>query len=175
MIDEQQVMLKVGEIGPNGVQLLSVDGTQAILRVDGQTQAFSLSSYPINGLSHQKSVKISRNENGHYFVKATVNGHSASMMVDTGATVVGMNSHHANELGVDYQSGKIVAISTASGQTQGFLVTLKALSVGGLTVKNVKAVINEGDFPKVILLGMSFLRHVRMRDNGDTLYLEAKY
>ncbi|GAA4651706.1 TIGR02281 family clan AA aspartic protease [Kistimonas scapharcae] len=177
IIEGRQVMLKVGNTGPGGVKLLSVDGSRAVLQVNGQAREFPLSRQISNGYkeSSNKTIKIFRDNDGHYYVKALVNGRLADMVVDTGATAVGMSSKHANALGVEYKNGEPIAISTASGQVRGFLVQLKSVSIDGLTVRNVDAAIHEGDFPSIILLGMSFLRKVKMRDEGDVLYLEAKY
>lgn len=177
VVDGRQMMLKVGRTAPGGVKLLSTNGTRAVLRVDGQVREFSLSRQQISG-GYKKTDKVARlprNEDGHYYVKALVNGRPAKMVIDTGASAIGMSALHAKELGIEYKNGKPIRISTAGGKVDGFLVQLKSVSIGGLTVRNVSAAIHEGNFPRVILLGMSFLRKVKMRDENNVLYLEAKY
>ena len=47
--------------------------------------------------------------------------------------------------------------------------------MGGITAHNVQAAVIEGDYPIDVLLGMSYLRHVRMRENAGVLLLERKY
>ncbi len=54
-------------------------------------------------------------------------------------------------------------------------VILSTVQVGGIKVNNVKAAVLTGDFPKDILLGMSFLRNVEISENRGVLQLTGKY
>jgi aspartyl protease family protein len=54
-------------------------------------------------------------------------------------------------------------------------VILSSVQIGGIKVNNVKAAVLKGDFPRDILLGMSFLRNVEMNENRGVLQLTGKY
>ena len=96
-------------------------------------------------------------------------------MVDTGATTVAMSLPQAKALGIDYRNGRLTPISTASGYSKGYLVYLKTVTVGTVTVQNVEALVSVGDFPETILLGNSYLSRVNMfRENG-VLVLKGQY
>ena len=61
------------------------------------------------------------------------------------------------------------SFETASGLTDAYQVTLNSVSVGGIRVDNVPAMVVSGDYPATVLLGMSFLRHVRIEENNGIL------
>ena len=49
------------------------------------------------------------------------------------------------------------------------------VQVGSIALHNVQAVVIEGDSPRRVLLGMSFLKRVEMSNQGDMLLLRSKY
>ncbi len=98
------------------------------------------------------------------------------MLVDTGATAVALNAREAKRLGVRYRlNGQKIVVSTASGNAGGYAVTLDRVKVGQIEFYNVPAVVVDGDHPREVLLGMSFLRRTTMEDQGKVLILRAKY
>jgi aspartyl protease family protein len=52
-----------------------------------------------------------------------------------------------------------------------YSVTLQSVSVGGIQVDNVPATVLEGVFPGTVLLGMSYLRHVKLQEHNGILSL----
>ena len=46
--------------------------------------------------------------------------------------------------------------------------------VGGIKMNNVQASVHDGDFPRIILLGNTFLGRVKMIREGEMLLLEEK-
>jgi aspartyl protease family protein len=86
-----------------------------------------------------------------------------------------MNSDHAVAMGVDYAAGEAMRVETASGMQGAKLVNLTSVDVGGIRVENVRAAVIEGGFPTTILLGMSFLKHVDMKESGGILSLSRAY
>ena len=80
------------------------------------------------------------------------------MIVDTGATSVALSAETARRLGIlPPQSAFRLLISTANGTTSAAPVVLNDVRVGGITVRNVQAVVVAGDALSVNLLGMTFL------------------
>jgi aspartyl protease family protein len=95
-------------------------------------------------------------------------------MVDTGATTIAMSVADAKRIGLDYQNGQTVQMSTANGITQGWRVTLNTVRVGDVMVSGVEAVVSPGGMPYV-LLGNSFLSRFQMNRNNDQMVLERRF
>lgn len=178
LVDGQRKLVKVGQTGPGGVQVLAADSRSARLRVDGVERSYSLSrEYNQNGMSApQKSqVSINRGVGNHYWIAGSIEGHPVQFLVDTGATSVAMNEDQARRIGIDYRVvGLPLVASTAGGNVNGWRVKLDSVKVGGLEVLGVEAAILEGSAPTEVLLGMSFLSRVRWREENGVLQLESK-
>ena len=91
--------------------------------------------------------------------------------MDTGASVIALSSSEATGMGIDYSGGEKGVVHTAQGTVDSFFVILDEVVVGGITAHNVQAAVIEGNYPIDPLLGMSFLRHVRMEENAGVLTL----
>ena len=177
-IDGQRHMLRVGRPGPQGVELLAASSRSATLRIDGQTRDFSLETDYSEAYAERDKIRVSipRGAGGHYRTNGSINGQGVAFMVDTGATSVAMNSEQARRLGVDYKlDGTPIKATTASGQVSAYRVSLARVKVGNIELSNVDGLVLEGAFPLEVLLGMSYLRRVRMEDRGNLLVLEQRY
>jgi aspartyl protease family protein len=178
-INGQQQMLREGKTSPEGVLLVSATPKQAVLEINGQRQTLSLSQHitsQYSAAADRKAVVIPRNNANQYITYAALNGRRQQVLVDTGANVVAMNSQHARQMGIDYQQGGVASrVTTASGVAPSYQVKLRSVSVGGIQASGVNAVVIEGNFPQMILLGMSYLQHVDMSEQNGSLVLEAKY
>lgn len=110
----------------------------------------------------ETSVRVRRRLDGHFAVRAAVNGQSMTLMVDTGASSVVLKPADAERAGVDLSSlSYTVAVDTANGTTYAAPVRLRTLAVGPLLVRNVEALVSKPGTLKENLLGMSFLRRLR--------------
>ncbi|WP_410017187.1 TIGR02281 family clan AA aspartic protease [Pseudomonas sp. 5P_3.1_Bac2] len=177
-VDGQRKLVKVGQSGPGGVQVVSADSRGAVLRVNGVERSYGLSREYSEGFAEtQKTgLSVAKGQGGHYWVAGSINEQMVHFMVDTGATAIAMNEDQARRLGLDYRvSGQPMQVSTASGVAQGWRVTLAQVKVGDIEVLGVDAVVVAGSFPSETLLGMSFLNRVGWRVEQDRLVLEAKY
>lgn len=175
-IDGEQYTLGQGESSPQGIVLVEVRNKLAVFEWEGQH--FELT--PSSRISTQFEVKkveavtIRRDASLHYLISGEVNGHSTPFVVDTGATLIAINAEHANRLGLKWQSSPAEQVRTAGGVTKAYSLMLEKVSIGGMTVHHVEAVV----IPKQAtpaLLGMSFLRHFEMNESGDVLTLKKKY
>lgn len=120
-----------------------------------------------------RRTTIEADPGGHFYVQATIGGRPVGLMVDTGATSVAINEATARRLGIrprlaDYS----LPISTANGIIRAAPVLLRSVSVDGIRVRDVQAVVVRGEVLPVNLLGMSFLgRLSRFEIAGDRLVL----
>ena len=64
---------------------------------------------------------------------------------------------------------------TASGVVATWELTLDSVEVGGLKVNYVPAAVISGDHPYQVLLGMSYLKNLKVEHNGTTMLLQKKY
>lgn len=176
MIDGERKMLKAGQ-SYRGVTLVTAVSSKATVEVDGQTRELGVSRHI--GTRYENSeprvVSIPRDARMQYQTTAIINGRSVPVLVDTGANVVALNSAQAGTLGVDYNAGSPARVETASGMVNAWYVTLQSVDVGGIRVDNVEATVVEGDFPSTILLGMTYLRHVKMEEADGVLSLSRTW
>ncbi|MEN8106537.1 MAG: TIGR02281 family clan AA aspartic protease [Pseudomonadota bacterium] len=177
-IDGKQRILRVGQTSPEGVKLVSADSDSAVLAVDGREIRATLDG---RVSARKKSpvkteVQIRRNNTGMYTTVGSINGLPVSFLVDTGATQIAMNAAHARRLGVDHRVvGEPTAVTTASRVERAWLVNLDTVKVGEIELRNVAAVVLEGRQPDTILLGMSYLGRLEIRNEGQLLTLRKKY
>lgn len=178
LVDGQRKLVKVGQSGPSGVQVVSADASGALLRVDGVERRYALSREYSTGFvaPTRQIVSIDRGNGGHYWASGSINGHLVPFLVDTGATSVAMNEAQARQLNIDFRvAGQPLLVSTASGTARGWKLRLDSVKVGSIEVLGVDAVVLEGGAPAQVLLGMSFLSQVSWREEQGMLVLESRF
>ena len=162
----------------DGVKLISADSAAAVLEIDGKRKTLGLGqgvSVGGGSFSGSQTVVLTANSQGHFVTVGSINGASTRFVVDTGATYVSLSSSEARRLGLDYTKGERGAMSTANGVVPAYKVTLNTVRVGGISMNQVDAAVIEGGSPPVTLLGMSFLKRVEMRRDGDSMTLKKRY
>lgn len=177
-IDGQQVMLRNGMTGPSGVRLVEASSRSALLEIDGKRHDLKLHTAIGGQFQPASKTQVSIRKNGiqQYTVNGSINGQSVQFLVDTGATSVAMNEADARRLGLQYQQdGKESQVVTAGGVSKSWQVKLARVKVGEILVSDVDAVVVQGGFPTQILLGMTYLNHVKMQEHNGVLLLEKKY
>lgn len=94
---------------------------------------------------------------GQYWMAGRVNNGMINFLVDTGASSIALTPEDARRAGINLDTLEYnIAISTAGGQNVAAAVNLKTVSIGPITLRNVRAiVIPEGLHTS--LLGMTFL------------------
>ncbi|MEM1229650.1 MAG: retropepsin-like aspartic protease [Pseudomonadota bacterium] len=170
-----EVLLKVGE-EKHGVTLLAADADSATIRYQGETLRLSLSGRIAGSFTpaQRQQVTINADELGQYYVRGAINGQFVNFLVDTGASIVAISSVMADGLGLDYRRGQRGRVQTAQGLTDAFFLDLDQVTVSSLQARRVKAAVILGAYPVDILLGMSFLRSVRMEEDGGVLTLSQQ-
>lgn len=177
-IDGQQRLLRAGQRSPEGVLLVSATPLAATVEVDGQRHPLSLSRRIAGNFvaPARSEVTIHRDARNQYLTSGLINGVARRMLVDTGASMVALNAADATRLGIDYRrKGQPGRASTAGGVVEAWQVTLDSVSVGGITVHHVPAMVLAGEHPAWVLLGMTYLKHVNLREASGVMVLEQKF
>jgi len=175
-IDGKKRLLKSGKRSPEGVKLVSVTSEHALIEMDGREQKLSLAA-PVAASYAEVSraeVRLNPDSRGHFNTSAWINGRQVPVLVDTGATTVALNYPTAKSLGLDLSRAKATRVSTASGVEQAYRIHLSSVTIGGITVHNVEATVLGSDFPRVTLLGNSFLSRVDLQQQDGLLLLRAR-
>ncbi len=175
LIDGKRRVLKSGEPSPEGVRLKSTDTQDetATLEIDGKESVVRLGTVISSFNASSGKGKVTLYPSGkHFFADGAINGAPVRFVVDTGATTIALNSREADRLGIDYRRhGKPGFASTAGGVVRSYGVKLQRVEVGEIALFNVDAGVVEGSFPQEILLGMSFLGQLDMRQFVDRMEL----
>lgn len=95
---------------------------------------------------------------GHYYARAEINGRPLDVLVDTGASMVALTYEDAESIGLRLRPSDFTdRVSTANGTAAVAPVMLDRVSIGRVTVRNVRAAVCERGRLEKTLLGMSFL------------------
>lgn len=116
-----------------------------------------------------EEVQIAMADDGHFWTVATVNGHQARFLVDSGATTTTVSGELADEIGL-VRSSRSAMIDTANG-TVAMPLSEGDVTVGSIERPDLGILINERDSENVI--GMNFLSSLRSwRVEGKQLILQ---
>ncbi len=178
VLNGKNIIMKKGE-EVEGVTLLSASGRGAIIRFEDGTEKELKLNQSIQQGGYKKpehsKLTVYANNQGMFKLGGKINGHPVQFLVDTGATDVAISSIEADALRLSYRSARKGIVQTASEQVPVWHIKLDNITVGGISVSNVDAVVLKGSSPDPILLGMSFLRNLRLKRNGAEMILEQKY
>lgn len=109
-------------------------------------------------VSPDHAVQIPRRQSGEFALRAKINGVSAPMVIDTGATSVVLTWETAKAIGLPLEMLEYnVDVETANGHTKAARLTLDRLAIGRLVERSVPALVVPRGRMKTNLLGMSFL------------------
>lgn len=119
------------------------------------------------------AVVLDRMGNGHFFVRAEVNGALTPMVVDTGATTTVLTAGDARRAGFDPAAlAYNIPVMTANGAARAARVTADRLAVGEIGRDRIEMLVAEDGRLEQSLLGMNFLSSLSGFDvRGDRLTL----
>jgi aspartyl protease family protein len=122
-----------------------------------------------------RDVEVTRGMRGDFAIAVRVNGAKLPMVVDTGATSVVLTHEAAKAAGLPLAFlNYSVNVDTANGRTRAAPVTLHKLAIGGLTEREVPALVAQPGALHNNLLGMSFLNRLESWEvHGDRLKLRG--
>jgi aspartyl protease family protein len=116
---------------------------------------------------------INRSKDGHFYATGTVNGREARFMVDTGASLVSVSESFARKALIG--TGVPATFRTANGDRPGRIVEGLSVSIGPLSVTNIKVGVGlSGSDESDALLGQSFLSKFDMTMSNNQMVLRAR-
>lgn len=173
-------------VGPGesfqGVKIIATQGDQATVEAGGQKFTLRVGDAPASvgssgnnsGADGGRKIVLTAGSGGHFFSTGQINGKTVQLVVDTGATAVALSAVDAQRIGLNYQTGTPIQMSTANGVVPGWRLKLSSVKVGDVSVYGVDAIVTTGSMPYV-LLGNSFLTHFQMTRTNDQMVLEKRY
>jgi aspartyl protease family protein len=122
--------------------------------------------------SGYREALLEADQRGQYAAGVLVNGAPVQMLIDSGASDVCISASTARRLGLSPSGGRKRVMQTANGQSTALPTVLRNISLGGLYVSDVEALILTPDAGEVNLLGESFLKRlVSVEQRNGTLVL----
>ncbi len=177
-IDGQRKVLAVGKSGPGGVRLIEADPGRALVEINGERRELRLGSSVSARYAppERREIRILKDRRGGYFVDGLINGQGVRFLVDTGATSVAMSESQAERLGLQHRvEGRLIGVGTASGNAVGHELKLNSVSVEGVQLRDVRAVVISGNGPRHVLLGMNVLSRFDIDQRENLLILRTKF
>lgn len=118
-------------------------------------------------------VMLQKSANGHFEVRATVNGEPVRFLVDTGATNTVLSAADAARAG--YDVGRLefaLPVATANGYARAARVTVRDLSLGPIERRSLPVLVAAPGRLGQSLLGMDFIGSLSGFDmRGDRIIL----
>ncbi len=167
--------VKVGQKW-KGITVLSVEKDRATVEIDGSRRVLVQGQHYRNAAAtpERQQVTLAADPRGHFFSQGAVNGRTVRFLVDTGATTIALPARDAERIGLDYRKGLPGMTQTANGPAMVYRVTLDRVTLGGIELRMVEAVVIEQGLD-VALLGMSFLNRLEMKREGQTMTLIRRF
>jgi aspartyl protease family protein len=110
--------------------------------------------------SGYREALLQADERGQYAADALVDGLTVRMLVDTGASDVIISASTAARLGLVPSGRGTRLIQTANGKSTASPALLSSLSLGGLYMNDVEALILTPEAGEANLIGESFLKRL---------------
>ncbi|MEC9109246.1 MAG: TIGR02281 family clan AA aspartic protease [Pseudomonadota bacterium] len=122
-------------------------------------------------------TRIPLSADGHFWVRADVNGVPGNFMIDTGATLTAISAPLAERAGLEPRRGGIpIMLGTANGTVQAHVATIDNLTFGNVSASGTDAAIAEnfGDFNVIGMNVLARLGSWRVEDNTLILVPRAE-
>ncbi len=178
IIDGKPRQLAVGAT-VDGVRLVSLAGSDAVVEIGGKRVTLLLGGAPANlggapAPGGGSRIVLTADGAGHFVTRGSINGSSVQFMVDTGATNVSIGQSDADRIGLAWKSGTPAYSMTANGVVPIYKVSLDSVRVGDVQMFAIAGTVLPGYMPYV-LLGNSFLSRFQMKRENDQLTLDKRF
>lgn len=162
----------ISTLGTFGLAVILIAVVLQVSRFDPRLDV----SVPRLGLPEQVvaggETRVQLARDGHFWIRADVDGTEAAFLVDTGATLTAVSSGLARDAGLAPRPGGMpVRIVTANGAVTADLTTIDRLAFGNIEATGLDAVIAP-NLGGTNVVGMNLLsRLASWRVEGNTLIL----
>ena len=117
-----------------------------------------------------EELRIPMSDDGHFWVEASVNGHQAPFMIDSGASVTTISSDVATQAGIE-TGFRVAEVETANGTVVMHRAYADQFHVGQIQRSEFAMFVNAHDGTNV--LGMNFLSSLQgWRVEGNYLVMQ---
>lgn len=164
-------MLRYAAIAAVGA-LAAAGAAQALI---GSAAAKAAVEAPLRGAqgSEPEAGSVAKSPDGHFWAEGVVDGLPIHFLVDTGASSVSLTALDAQRLGLD--PAQLIydqPVRTVAGESLAARVRLDSVSVSGVRIRDVDALVIGRGLP-ASLLGMSYLgRLARFEATPGALVLQ---
>lgn len=161
-----RALRQTGYLGMLAAGLLLIG--QLAQQAEKSDAAILLGSKPRLSVEGSETV-IPLSSDGHYWVRATINGAELDLMIDTGATITALSMDGAEAVGLE--PDPLVAparLNTANGTILARAGIIGDLSFGTITARNLEAMILPAEGIDTNVIGMNLLSQLaswRVEDN----------
>ena len=117
-------------------------------------------------------LRVPMAADGHFWVRASVDGIDRRMLIDSGATITALSASTARAANIDTSAGIApIVLQTANGAAPARAGRIDELRVGNIVARNLRIVTSPG-LGNMDVLGMNFLSRLQSwRVEGRTLIL----
>jgi aspartyl protease family protein len=103
------------------------------------------------------TLRVPMAPDGHFWVRARINGHEQRFLIDSGATTTALSTDAAEAAGLEIERGGFpIMINTANGTVEAQRTRIDRLTLGPIAAKDMAAVVAPA-FGDMNVLGMNFL------------------
>lgn len=121
----------------------------------------SVPDKPVAPLPTGRKVVVTADGRGHFSSTFKLNGRQVDGMIDTGATLVAVNTSTARRIGLSLNPSDFShEVNTANGSIKAAVVTIDRLQIGSISVDGVQAIVLDDKALHTNLIGMSFLNRL---------------
>ena len=140
-----------------------------------QVSLASVPDKPAAPLPTGRKVAVTADGRGHFSTTFKLNGRQVDGMIDTGATLVAINTSTARRIGISLNPSDFShQVNTANGAIKAAVVTVDHMQIGKISVDNIQAVVLDDKALQTNLIGMSFLQKLQKYqvENGALLLVQ---
>ncbi len=177
MVDGQRTSIRSGQTSEQGIKLISSTTQSAVLEIDGRQKSYQMGTSVSATFTQREQIteQVIIDSYGMFRAYGNINGQSVRFLIDTGASSVAMSARDARKLGIQYRLDGIESTAhTASGTAKAWRIKFKSVRLGQLHERNVWGMVIEGNYPRHVLLGMTFLNRMKVEKEGNKMILTKK-
>lgn len=168
-----RALRQTGYLGMLAAGLLLVG--QAAHKASRSDAKLLLGSRPTLSIAGTSTI-IPLSSDGHFWIRALVNGRELDFLIDTGATYTSLSEGAADLTGLEPNNSKAPAtLNTANGVIEARFGRIEELRFGTITARQLDAIILPGASGNTNVIGMNLLSQLgSWRVENQQLILEPK-